>query len=194
MDNPEGSMDGIAIPPCVAPALQSPSKPGPSRSGSKIDTAHMHANSIPGRVRSPLSNTKAPRPPTSRSNLAPPGETVGSTSRQRTVAPTPSSPGPSRQSGRPTMHASKSEGFTQFKHQLGTSVSDVSDQVAGLRSRIQILKDDVREFAPHLYQRAFENADIRAGSYPQDNQQPLGNGNKMDRKGKGVVRSPSSPM
>ncbi|KAH8114793.1 hypothetical protein DFH11DRAFT_1544029 [Phellopilus nigrolimitatus] len=52
-------------------------------------------------------------------------------------------------------------GFSSLNKELGTSVRETKQHVADLRSRIQSLKDEVKEFAPHLYRRAFDSPQTR---------------------------------
>ncbi|KAL5524283.1 hypothetical protein ACEPAF_9423 [Sanghuangporus sanghuang] len=59
-------------------------------------------------------------------------------------------------------------GFTQSKQELGSSIIDVQDQLADLRGRLQVLKSEVKEFAPHLYRKAFDAGDL-------DTQRPTSN-------------------
>ncbi|KAL5482379.1 hypothetical protein ACEPAI_8973 [Sanghuangporus weigelae] len=59
-------------------------------------------------------------------------------------------------------------GFTQSKQELGSSIIDVEDQLANLRGRLQVLKSEVKEFAPLLYRKAFDAGDL-------DSQRPTSN-------------------
>ncbi|KAL5519778.1 hypothetical protein ACEPAG_1438 [Sanghuangporus baumii] len=73
---------------------------------------------------------------------------------------------PTARSPRPRPRANL--GFTQSKQELGSSIIDAKDQLADLRGRLQVLKSEVKEFAPLLYRKAFDAGDL-------DTQRPTSN-------------------
>ncbi|KAL5501847.1 hypothetical protein ACEPAH_9108 [Sanghuangporus vaninii] len=77
-------------------------------------------------------------------------------------------------------------GFCQSKQELGSSIIDVKDQLADLRGRLQVLKSEVKEFAPHLYRKAFDAGDLDT-QHPTSNEdeQPPQRRQHSNARGKG---------
>lgn len=73
-------------------------------------------------------------------------------------------------------------------------MAEVNDRVSNLRHRIQLLKDEVKEAAPHLYRRAFDSQDTFEQRSSDENSLPLENRKQANGKGKGRAIPPSYPV
>ncbi|KAI5123099.1 hypothetical protein M0805_001455 [Coniferiporia weirii] len=161
--------------PLGSPVSLSPDKAEPADEDGNADVPPAELSAAP---QSPvLVGALEPMTPISPLDLPPVDPTVPPNEQSARL---PQSPGAvSQDKSNPVQRTgddiSAGSGFTRLNEELGTAVSGAREQVMDLRSRIQSLKEEIKEFAPHLYRRAFDDAGSRTDPHKKPHL-PEGNG------------------